>query len=158
MMQGNQFDTIYHEHFSYFSLLTVDRIFAAHGLRLFDVEELATHGGSIRIFAGHREQSRTSTERVESLKRVEMEFGLHDLAVYRSHFGFPNFFVPFITNTTTRMHSMMRLLEKATDERGSKMFLFKVFPAFTASERPKADGHMLREVWQRVGHPPLSLI
>jgi len=55
LMQANQFDTIYHEHFSYFSWLTVERIFAAHGLRLFDVEELATHGGSLRIYAGHVE-------------------------------------------------------------------------------------------------------
>ena len=49
----NQFDTIYHEHFSYFSLLTVKRVFAAHQLRIFDVEQLATHGGSLRIFACH---------------------------------------------------------------------------------------------------------
>jgi SAM-dependent methyltransferase len=51
LMQQNQFDTIYHEHFSYFSLLTVQRVFARHGLRLFDLQELPTHGGSLRIFA-----------------------------------------------------------------------------------------------------------
>jgi SAM-dependent methyltransferase len=84
LIAGNQFDTIYHEHFSYFSLLTVERIFAAHGLRLFDVEEVVTHGGSIRIFACHNEQVRSSTGRVESLKKVEAKFGLHDLDVYRS--------------------------------------------------------------------------
>jgi SAM-dependent methyltransferase len=53
-----QFDTIYHEHFSYFSLLTVEQVFARHGLRLFDVEELPTHGGSLRIFACQAESSR----------------------------------------------------------------------------------------------------
>ena len=53
MVDGNQFDTIYHEHFSYFSLVAVERVFAAHGLELFDVEELPTHGGSLRIFARH---------------------------------------------------------------------------------------------------------
>ena len=53
LIQDNQFDTIYHEHFSYFSFLTVSRVFAAHGLRLFDVEELPTHGGSLRIFGCH---------------------------------------------------------------------------------------------------------
>jgi 2-polyprenyl-3-methyl-5-hydroxy-6-metoxy-1,4-benzoquinol methylase len=84
LIAGNQFDTIYHEHFSYFSLLTAERIFAAHGLRLFDVEELPTHGGSIRVFACHHEQSRHSTGRVESLKKVETDFGLRDLDVYRS--------------------------------------------------------------------------
>ncbi len=53
LMQDNQFDTIYHEHFSYFSLLAVEKVFAAHGLTLFDVEELSTHGGSLRIYACH---------------------------------------------------------------------------------------------------------
>src|SRR6185436_20031203 len=51
LIEGNQFDTIYHEHFGYFSLLAVETIFAAHGLTIFDVEELWTHGGSIRIYA-----------------------------------------------------------------------------------------------------------
>ncbi len=57
LMEQNQFDTIYHEHFSYFSFLTVQKIFAAHGLTLFDVQELPTHGGSLRIFARHAEDS-----------------------------------------------------------------------------------------------------
>jgi SAM-dependent methyltransferase len=56
LMEGNQFDTIYHEHFSYFMLLTAERIFDAHHLRIFDVEELATHGGSLRIYAEHAER------------------------------------------------------------------------------------------------------
>lgn len=57
LMEENQFDTIYHEHFSYFSFLTVEKIFAAHGLTLFDVQELPTHGGSLRIFARHSEDA-----------------------------------------------------------------------------------------------------
>ena len=78
--------------------------------------------------------------------------------VYRSHFGFPNFFVPFITSSGVRMRSMMRLLEKTTDGHGSKMFLFKTFPAFTSfNTPPKAGGHMLSEPWHRVGHSPLLL-
>jgi len=57
------------------------------------------------------------------------------------------------------MHSMMRLLEKMTGGRGSKMFLFKMFPAFTSLDPPpKAGGHMLSEPWQRIGQPPLYLI
>ncbi len=55
LIDENQWDTIYHEHFSYFSFLTVSAVFAAHGLRLFDVEELPTHGGSLRIYGAHAE-------------------------------------------------------------------------------------------------------
>ena len=58
LIERNQFDTIYHEHFSYFSLLTASRIFAAHGLTVFDVEELPTHGGSLRIYARHADARR----------------------------------------------------------------------------------------------------
>jgi hypothetical protein len=75
--------------------------------------------------------------------------------IYRSHFGFPNFFVPIIAATETRMRSMMRLLQKLTDGRGSKMFLFKTFPAFTSPEKPpEPSGHMLTEPWHRVGFDP----
>jgi SAM-dependent methyltransferase len=57
LMEANQFDTIYHEHFSYLSFLTVNKIFAAHGLTLFDVEEFPTHGGSLRIYGRHGEDA-----------------------------------------------------------------------------------------------------
>ena len=53
LMAENQFDTIYHEHFSYLSFYTVEQVFAAHGLTLFDVDEIPTHGGSLRIYARH---------------------------------------------------------------------------------------------------------
>lgn len=80
-----QFDTIYHEHFSYFSFLTVRAVFARHGLELFDVEELATHGGSLRIFVRHVEDaSKPVTERVEALAERERELGYADLSVYHS--------------------------------------------------------------------------
>ncbi len=69
LMEQNQFDTIYHEHFSYFSFVTVEKVFAAHGLTLFDVEELPTHGGSIRIFGRHAEDgSRPVGRRVAELR------------------------------------------------------------------------------------------
>ena len=55
LMEQNQFDTIYHEHFSYFSFLAVEGVFARHGMKVFDVEELPTHGGSLRIYAAHTE-------------------------------------------------------------------------------------------------------
>jgi 2-polyprenyl-3-methyl-5-hydroxy-6-metoxy-1,4-benzoquinol methylase len=83
LVDHNQFDTIYHEHFSYFSFTTVERIFAAHGLTLFDVEKLATHGGSLRIYACHRDDtSKEVSDRVTELRLREQEAGICDLAYY----------------------------------------------------------------------------
>jgi SAM-dependent methyltransferase len=83
LMEENQFDTIYHEHFSYFSFVTVERVFAAHGLTLFDVEELSTHGGSLRIYARHAEDLvRPVGERVAALRAREKALGFEDLAIY----------------------------------------------------------------------------
>jgi 2-polyprenyl-3-methyl-5-hydroxy-6-metoxy-1,4-benzoquinol methylase len=83
LIQGNQFDTIYHEHFSYFSFLTVEKIFATHGLTLFDVEELPTHGGSLRIYAKHTSAASPEvSERVALLKDKEVFFGLDKLETY----------------------------------------------------------------------------
>jgi 2-polyprenyl-3-methyl-5-hydroxy-6-metoxy-1,4-benzoquinol methylase len=83
LIEQNQFDTIYHEHFSYLSFVTVEKIFAHHGLTLFDVEELPTHGGSLRIYAKHSENNEIKIEqRVEKLKEVEKQKGLGDLETY----------------------------------------------------------------------------
>lgn len=82
LVEGNQFDTIYHEHFSYLSLHTVQRIFVAHGLEVQDVEELPTHGGSLRIHAGHA-HFRPGGPRVEALLARERAAGMLDLAYYR---------------------------------------------------------------------------
>jgi 2-polyprenyl-3-methyl-5-hydroxy-6-metoxy-1,4-benzoquinol methylase len=83
LMDENQFDTIYHEHFSYFSFITVEKVFAAHGLTLFDVEELKTHGGSLRIFGRHTEDaSKPVSERAVALRRRETEAGYGTLAKY----------------------------------------------------------------------------
>lgn len=84
LIEENQFDTIYHEHFSYLSLGTVRRIFAHHGLTLFDVEELPTHGGSLRIFARHTENEILPvTDNVGRVLEEEARAGLEDLARYR---------------------------------------------------------------------------
>src|SRR5439155_8948191 len=64
LLEGNLFDTIYHEHFSYFSLLTAGNVLAAHGLAVFDLEEVWTHGGSLRLLAGHAAAGREPTDRV----------------------------------------------------------------------------------------------
>ena len=85
LVEENQFDTIYHEHFSYFSFSTAERIFAAHGLTLFDVDELATHGGSLRIYARHDEDtSKPVTAAVDALRAAEAEAGLNELEYYAS--------------------------------------------------------------------------
>ncbi|NND71964.1 MAG: methyltransferase domain-containing protein [Rhodothermales bacterium] len=82
LMDENQFDTIYHEHFGYFSLLATKNIFAAHGLRLFDVEELSTHGGSVRIYACHNEDSRPETRRLSELIELELNRGFDRMETY----------------------------------------------------------------------------
>ena len=83
LVAGNQFDTIYHEHFSYFSFLSTERIFAAQGLDLFDVEELPTHGGSLRIYACHRgDTSHPSTDRVAAMRQREHAEGIETLEFY----------------------------------------------------------------------------
>jgi hypothetical protein len=83
LIEGNQFDTIYHEHFSYFSLLTTRRIFEAHGLVVFDVEEWPTHGGSLRIFARHAEDaSKPVTRQLEELLARELDMGFGQIERY----------------------------------------------------------------------------
>lgn len=85
LMEEHQFDTIYHEHFSYFSFSAVERIFAHHGLTLFDVEELPTHGGSLRIYARHAEAVEPAIgPRVDELRDREQRMGFGELSHYLS--------------------------------------------------------------------------
>lgn len=85
LIEERQFDTIYHEHFSYFSLLTVRRLFAAHGLEVFDVDELPTHGGSLRIYAGHANHSANPvSDAVRALEAREERGGFTDIETYVS--------------------------------------------------------------------------
>ena len=85
LMEQNQFDTIYHEHFSYFSFLAVEQVFARHGMKLFDVEELQTHGGSLRIYACHEQDvSKPIGNRARELKLREGAAGLDRLNHYTS--------------------------------------------------------------------------
>jgi SAM-dependent methyltransferase len=86
LIEEHQFDTIYHEHFSYFSFGTARKVFAAHGLRLFDVDELPTHGGSLRIYACHDgDELHPDTERVEAMLASEQAAGLGDIATYDAY-------------------------------------------------------------------------
>jgi len=84
LIAENQFDTIYHEHFSYFSFTTVRRIFAHHGIRLFDVEELPTHGGSLRIYGCHTEAAHQDTKNVGALLAKEASLGVEGKEYYAS--------------------------------------------------------------------------
>ena len=85
LIEENQFDTIYHEHFSYFSFLSADAVFAAHGLTLFDVEELPTHGGSLRVYARHEyDTTRPVTSRTRRLRQREISAGVGTLAYYQA--------------------------------------------------------------------------
>jgi len=85
LVEENQFDTIYHEHFSYFSFFTVEQVFAAHGLTLFDVDELPTHGGSLRIYGRHTQDAgKPVTARVADLRSRELAAGVNRFDYYTS--------------------------------------------------------------------------
>lgn len=84
LIKQNQFDTIYHEHFSYFSFYTVNKIFKAHGLNIFDVEELPTHGGSLRIYATHEEFKIPASDSVKLMLVKEENFGITKIDTYSS--------------------------------------------------------------------------
>lgn len=85
LMEQNQFDTIYHEHFSYFSFLAVEQVFERHGMKLFDVEELPTHGGSLRMYACHADDASKHIEaRAKELKSREQAAGFGQLSHYLS--------------------------------------------------------------------------
>ena len=84
LIEQNQFDTIYHEHFSYFSFYAVNKIFKTHGLKIYDVEELPTHGGSLRIYATHEESKVLTHDSVKSMLIKEEKFGITKIATYSS--------------------------------------------------------------------------
>jgi SAM-dependent methyltransferase len=83
LIEQTQFDTIYHEHYSYLSLGACERALARHGLAVFDVEEVPTHGGSLRVFAAHDAEDRRATERAEHVRAREREAGMDAIDGYR---------------------------------------------------------------------------
>lgn len=114
LIEGNQFDTIYHEHWSYISLGTAIRVFAAHGLSVFDVEELWTHGGSLRLYVGHEGDTRRPvTANVEGLLQREKEFGLFEADTYRS----------FADRVAATKRSLLTMLIEAKD-RGDSIVVY----------------------------------
>ena len=107
LMESNQFDTIYHEHFSYFSFSTVVRVFETHGMSVFDVVELPTHGGSIRIYAEKIETgTRKRSERAQDLLRRENEIGMNSIDHYHN----------FDRQVRATKNNLLRFLIDAKDE------------------------------------------
>jgi len=107
LIQNNQFDTIYHEHFSYFSLLTAKKIFEYHGLKIFDAEELSTHGGSLRLFITHFENNMIpETFNVHSILEKEKRFGLTQIKTYEK----------FSKNINQIKTNLVNFIEKAKKE------------------------------------------
>ena len=100
----------------------------------------------------------SDTNRSSLAKKFAAYLAIADQGLYRTHFGFPNFFVPFITTSDVRMRSMIELVMRLTQRRGSRIILFKTHPSFTSFEKPPAaGGHMLTTPWERAGFPPLFL-
>lgn len=86
LIEGNQFDTVYHEHYSYFTFSTVNKVFAHHGLKLFDVDEIPVHGGSLRIYGCHaHDRSKAVEGRVDNLLQREKQAGVNDLRYYERY-------------------------------------------------------------------------
>jgi SAM-dependent methyltransferase len=106
LIEGSQFDTIYHEHFSYLSFGTVQRILARHGLSVCDVEELSTHGGSLRVFARHQASTQPTNRRVGEMRAREREAGLESLTTYRD----------FAERVSAVKHGLLRFLLDAKAE------------------------------------------
>ena len=85
LIEGNQFDTIYQEHYCYYSLITLEKVFAAHGMTIFDVDELTTHGGSLRIYVRHTQhEALPVTDAVTDTRRRELEGGYDRMETYRA--------------------------------------------------------------------------
>jgi hypothetical protein len=107
LIEKTQFDTIYHEHYSYLSLLTVGKILSAHGLRVFDVEELPTHGGSLRVYACHNGAKKfAETERLHALRQKEAAADLNTVSAYQN-------FTPRVEKVRD---DLLTFLKKAKDD------------------------------------------
>lgn len=149
LMEQNQFDTIYHEHFSYFSFLAVERVFARHGMKLFDVEELPTHGGSLRIYAAHQDDaSKPIGTRAKELKSLEEAAGFGRLGHYLS-------FGPQVEATKRKLLSFLisakqdgkRVVGYGAPAKGNTLLNYcgvrTDFLDYTVDRSPHKQGHFL---------------
>jgi len=149
LVEEVQFDTIYHEHFSYFSFISVEKIFTAHGLTLFDVEELPTHGGSLRIYGKHSDDnSKNVTQRVNELRQREIDAGYTDI----------NFYLSFGEKVKKVKREVLKFLIKAKEEgktivaygapaKGNTLLNYcgirRDFIDYTVDRSPYKQGHYL---------------
>ncbi|MEQ1654283.1 MAG: class I SAM-dependent methyltransferase [Nitrospira sp.] len=149
LMEQNQFDTIYHEHFSYFSFLAVEKVFARHGMTLFDVEELPTHGGSLRIYARHaQDSSKPIGARAQDLKAREEKAGFGRLDHYLS-------FGPLVEATKRKLLSFLiaakqegkRVVGYGAPAKGNTLLNYcgvrTDFIDYTVDRSPHKQGHFL---------------
>jgi len=98
-------------------------------------------------------------QRSSLFKKFVLYLAVDAQGIHRSHFGFPNLYIPIVTTNAARLSSMMKLLERITGGAGAKNILFKTFPAFTSSGKPPSpSGHMVTEDWQRVAYPPFNFL
>ncbi|HEX3469452.1 MAG TPA: class I SAM-dependent methyltransferase [Candidatus Elarobacter sp.] len=147
LLAETQFDTIYHEHFSYLSLLAIEPVFAAHGLAVVDAERIPTHGGSLRLWVAH-DGTRAASPAVAALRGLEHEMGLADLATYRA----------FAPRVRTIQRELVRFLIGAA-ERGARVAAYGAaakgntllnacgvrsdLVAFVVDRNPHKQGHLL---------------
>ena len=159
LMEQNQFDTIYHEHFSYFSFHAVEQVFARHGMRLFDVEELPTHGGSLRIYACHdQDVSKPIGNRARGLKSREETAGFCRLSHYLS-------FGPQVESTKRKLLSFLisakqegkQVVGYGAPAKGNTLLNYcgvrTDFIDYTVDRSPHKQGHFLPGVRIPI-HPP----
>jgi SAM-dependent methyltransferase len=105
LIQGSQFDTIYHEHFSYFSLLSINKIFEKYGLKIYNVDELPTHGGSVRIYVAHKDFYVEQNKNFNIVLNEEIKNGLNNLDIYHT----------FQTKANKIKNSLLQFLINAVD-------------------------------------------
>ena len=159
LMRENQFDTIYHEHFSYFSLLTVSAVFSKHGLRIYDVDRLPTHGGSLRVYACHADDAgKAQSPRVQALLDEERAAGLDRLDAYRG-------FDEQVKETKRRLLELLIPLKRASKTiagygapaKGNTLLNYcgirKDFIDYTVDRSPQKQGRLLPGTRIPV-HPP----
>jgi hypothetical protein len=125
------------------------------------------HGNQTQFFLCLGIEADCATEPVDAsdfarssiAKKFALYLTIDANGIHRSHYGFPNFYLPFITTNTARLASVMNLLERMTKGVGSKFMLFKTLPHFASFEKPAPpSGRMLTEDWQRVGYPPFNFL
>jgi hypothetical protein len=131
----------------------------------FGLAHVHAAGRTTIIFPGFEADRRTEPLEPDAYERSSIKkkfLAFREIAgggLYQSRFGLPNAIVPFITINETHMRNMMRLVERITDGRGTKLFLFKYLSSFTTFEQfPVPDGHMVYAPWLRVGHPPYDIL